>query len=542
MLGGVGAGHQAHGASAGPEKNAVDPAGGPGAGPPGGELPEHRPGFVVQPGTVGVLRPCRIDSILAEHELEISGGVRPEQVAVLGRSDHHDLALWSGKIDPIGIAFQIARGGIPGDVVLRPRIGPQGPQQIGVGVFPQEPAGQPVDPGEEFLGRITNDGVLIHADGASVEEGLIAVMPDRQFGFGVDGEQGPSESKGGVGIGEFVAFPDVPGPVAEPPALGLERLHLDFAVAHQGIENPLAQAHPFPDRSVGKAFGHLDFVADGAGDAVIDFARPGIAHVERILGGDHGVAVDHESLGEGMPPEDGAIPGIDAEQGVQHVVLVGLVGDVPEGFVKAPSRDDRLLGHGAEFRIGNELRAEPALRGGVGRLGIVVGPVERVRPFVIAGRHGLDGGPSVEMGHRPGMDDPQGLGFRQGLPEGGPRDQRVGHIVGEMKLRGGTGFRKNSAPQQVRLRRELAQRGDLGGLGRLEIDGQFRRPGQVQHGGGASLRQAHETDDALAHPEGLGQRGFGSSGWGRRQQDRAAGGQKIPGWDIHGKREEMGKF
>ena len=63
-----------------------------------------------------------------------------------------------------------------------------------------------------------------------------------------------------------MAFPDVPGPVAEPPALGLERLHLDFAVAHQGIKNPVAQAHPFPDRSVGKALGDLDFVADGAGE------------------------------------------------------------------------------------------------------------------------------------------------------------------------------------------------------------------------------------------------------------------------------------
>ena len=62
-----------------------------------------------------------------------------------------------------------------------------------------------------------------------------------------------------------------------------------------------------------------------------------------------------------------------------------------------------------------------------------------------------------------------------------------------------------------------------------------------EDGGGASFWQAHETDDALAHPEGLCQRGFGSPGLGRRQQDRSAGRQQIPGGDIHGKGKKMGK-
>lgn len=69
-------------------------------------------------------------------------------------------------------------------------------------------------------------------------------------------------------------------------------------------------------------------------------------------------------------------------QGVQHRVLIRLVGDVSHGLIDPPARDDGLLGHGAELGIGDELSSEVTAHELVVRLGIVIRSVIRMRPFV----------------------------------------------------------------------------------------------------------------------------------------------------------------
>ena len=60
------------------------------------------------------------------------------------------------------------------------------------------------------------------------------------------------------------------------------------------------------------------------------------------------------------PPQDRAVVGVDAQQRIQHLVLIRLVGDVPHRLEDAAAGDDRLLGHRAELRHADELRPELA--------------------------------------------------------------------------------------------------------------------------------------------------------------------------------------
>ena len=113
--------------------------------------------------------------------------------------------------------------------------------------------------------------------------------------------------------------------------------------------------------------------------------------------------------GSGALPEDRAVVAVDAQQRVEHRVLVRLVGDVAERPEHPAAGRHRDLGHGTELRLGQELRQVRRPGQLVGRLRVVVGAVVGVAPGVdpLGGR--LDDLLAAEHGLSLGMQHAQHL-------------------------------------------------------------------------------------------------------------------------------------
>ncbi len=155
-------------------------------------------------------------------------------------------------------------------------------------------------------------------------------------------------------------------------------------IADQSKQDPISHRHPLPYGTVADIGVDFDLITDFAGLAINDFAGFVIAQIQRIVGRDHGVAMQHETGRQRSLPQNRSVVGIDAQQRVQHFVLICFVGDVPHRLVNASAGDHRLFRHRAEFRIADELRAETSTHQLVIGLWVVVGTVIRMRPIVDA--------------------------------------------------------------------------------------------------------------------------------------------------------------
>ena len=159
-----------------------------------------------------------------------------------------------------------------------------------------------------------------------------------------------------------------------------------FLAAGKDIERAVDQGHPFPDRAVRVGVADDDLVEGLASLRVDELARLVVGQVEDVGGGDHGVAMDHEAFGERAGPEDRAVVGVDAEERVELLVLVFLVGNMPACPEDPPAGGHGDLGHGREHGAGQELGQIGSPGQLVGRLRVVVGRVVGVAPGVGACR------------------------------------------------------------------------------------------------------------------------------------------------------------
>ena len=96
VLGRVGGRFDAHRPAGRAKENAVDAAGRPGAGPPSRQLGQHLAGFIVQLAA-SLQVAGRVESIVAEHQLDVAVLLLPEQSPVFGRSDYQPASLWTGE-------------------------------------------------------------------------------------------------------------------------------------------------------------------------------------------------------------------------------------------------------------------------------------------------------------------------------------------------------------------------------------------------------------------------------------------------------------
>ena len=174
-------------------------------------------------------------------------------------------------------------------------------------------------------------------------------MPELLTGFSIQRHECPTMSEGGARVLVVVPLPHAPRPVSEPSSTGPHCFDFDFQITDQGKQDVVLHPHPFPCRAVADVFFDFDLADCFSGACVDDLARLMIAEIKGIVGRNHCVSMNHESFGQWTSPENGSVVSVDAEQGVQHCILIRFVSDMPHRFENPPARDDRLLWHRLNF-------------------------------------------------------------------------------------------------------------------------------------------------------------------------------------------------
>ena len=281
--------------------------------------------------------------------------------------------------------------------MLRLAVGPDRREQVRLVVLPERLASFGRDADEEFFGAVRVDFAIGHADAAAVERQFLAVGPENLFALRVHRQDCPAETEVGLRIGVVVPLPHSPGPVAEPGRVRGLRVDRHLLGADDGVKDPIDKGHPLPDRTIGLWMVHDDFVERLSGRRVDYLARHVVGQVEDLRRGDHRVAMNHEAFGKRPRPEDRAVVSVDAQQRVELLVLVLLVGDMAAGLEDPPAGGDRHFRHRREHRLGHELGQVRGSGEPIGRKGVVVGRVVGVAPCVRAFRHRLDNLPVANM-------------------------------------------------------------------------------------------------------------------------------------------------
>ena len=94
----IGVGQNSNGSAVGSIENTICTTGGAGAGTPGRKRLENFSRCVVEFHAIfGLLRSCCPYSIVTQYQLQITGGMRPRQLAVFGRGDHHPCPLGTSE-------------------------------------------------------------------------------------------------------------------------------------------------------------------------------------------------------------------------------------------------------------------------------------------------------------------------------------------------------------------------------------------------------------------------------------------------------------
>ena len=195
-----------------------------------------------------------------------------------------------------------------------------------------------------------------------------------------------------------------------------------------------------------------------------------ITHVKSVVGGDHRVSMNHEAFGQRSSPENRSVVSVDAEQGVQHLILIRLVSDMAHCFEDSPSGNDSLLGHRTEFRIGDKLSLERTFDELVVRLRIVVRSVVRMTPVVDAVWNRLnelsftnDRNPSRPQNSQHfRVGDQVGSRFRY--------ENFIGQVFAEMDRRERPDVSRDSNCQQLSFFSGCPHRFHGGSVVRLEVD------------------------------------------------------------------------
>ena len=157
VLGLVGLGFDPDGALRRAIENTVQAPRGPRAGPPHGQLGQHR--SVIGELAAGLFRARRVETVVAEHQLQVAVFLLPEQRAVFGRSDHQAAPLRPGKEDPVLVALDVRGCGVARDVMLGRAVGPDGVEQILGRRLPEDLAGAGVQAAERLVGDVEEQAV-----------------------------------------------------------------------------------------------------------------------------------------------------------------------------------------------------------------------------------------------------------------------------------------------------------------------------------------------------------------------------------------------
>ncbi len=227
-----------------------------------------------------------------------------------------------------------------------------------------------------------------------------------------------------------------------------------------------------------------------------------IGQVQQLRRGDHRVAVDHEAFGQRPLPEDRAVVAVGADQRIEHRVLVGLVGDVPERAKHTSAGRHGDLRHGDEQRLGQELRQVRGAGQLVLGLRVVVRTVVGMAPRVDAGGKRFDDFLVAEQRFALGMQDAEQLAAAALLGRGRRDQHGAGDVVGQVQSACVTRVCKHPAAQQAGGLRRLAHRLDLVRLRRLEVHHQFAAAGQLGHRfRRAAFRQTHDGANPSRHTQ-----------------------------------------